>query len=128
MCVSTASWKLKVRIKGQIDGFGDGARETTYIVPVSVAVRRYRGEGAWFWALPMDTLPHPRVSLVLDYTTVTLLFEKLDFSDPSQVRMQTRSREGMERMIEFFRKSDMRGTLTECAPREYALADFDIEE
>ena len=82
----------------------------------------------WFWALPIEKLPHEGVSLVLDYTTVTLLFEKFDFSDPRQVRMQTRSQASMLEWIEFFRTSDMKGTLTECVPREYSLAKFEVEE
>ena len=82
----------------------------------------------WFWALPIEKLPHEGVSLVLDYTTVTLLFEKFDFSDLRQVKMQTRSQASMLEWIEFFKKSDMKGTLTECVPREYSLAEFEVEE
>ena len=96
-------------------------------MPVSVAVGQNRGDGAWFWALPMDKFPHPGVSIVLDYMTVTLLFEKFDFTDPKQVQMKTRSRASMQELIEFFKTSNMKGTLTECVPRKYAMAEFEVQ-
>ena len=34
----------------------------------------------------------------------------------------------MEKMIEFFSTTDMKGTMTECVPREYALANFEVKE
>lgn len=87
-CVSDAAWSLRVAIDRKIDCFGSAPVATTCIVPVSVAVGQNRGDGVWCWALPMDRLPHEGVDLVLDYTTVTLLFDKFDFSDQRQVKMQ----------------------------------------
>ena len=98
---------------------------TTCIVPVSVTVGRDRTDGVWFWALPMETLPHSGVDIVLDYTTITVLFHQLDFADPEKVVMKIRRKVEMVSVIEFSRAGKVSGTMTECVPRKYAMASFE---
>ena len=102
-----------------------GNTETTFLVPVSVAIGTSRAHGLWFWAIPMEELPHDGVDVVIDYVTCTALLDNLDFHNPAMVKINTRSRDELEEQIKFFKENDMKGTRTECVPRRYALANFD---
>jgi hypothetical protein len=121
------AWLFKVKVDGRLYGFA-GDTEATYLVPVSVALGTSRTHGLWFWAIPMEKLPHDGVDVVIDYVTCTALLENLDFHDPTKVKINTRSRDGLEAQVKFFKENDMKGTLTECVPRRYALASIDSLE
>ena len=118
------AWDFKLSVDGRLYGFA-GSTETTYLVPVAVALGNTKGHGLWFWAIPMEELPHQNVDIVIDYMTCAVLLLNLDFSDPTMVRINMRSKSELLEQIEFFKHNDMKGTRTECVPRKYALATFD---
>ena len=118
------AWEFKVKVDGKLFGFA-GDTNAEYLVPVSVAIGTTQTHGLWFWAIPLEQLPHDNVDVVIDYATCTALLENLDFDNPAMVKINVRSREDLEKQIKFFRDNDMKGTWTACVPRRYALADFD---